>query len=125
MKSSERTFRIQEFFVIIWLVIVIVIFLSMDFAPFLEHLSTLLKFLLSCNAASFLLYSFDKLQAVTKRKRIPELVLYLSAFLGGPIGALLAMQIMRHKTRKLSFQLVLGILILIELGIGYLIYASS
>ncbi|MGG5289298.1 DUF1294 domain-containing protein [Pseudomonas shirazensis] len=54
---------------------------------------------------SLLLYWQDKQQARTQAWRTPEKVLHASELLGGWPGALLAQQLFRHKTRKLSFQL--------------------
>lgn len=77
--------------------------------------------LLGTNTSAFFLYMIDKLQAQAHRRRIPEKTLYLAAFLGGSGGALVAMQLFRHKTKKISFQLILAFLILIQILIGYLI----
>lgn len=54
---------------------------------------------------SLLLYWQDKQQARNQAWRTPEKVLHASELLGGWPGALLAQQLFRHKTRKLSFQL--------------------
>ncbi|MEN8641622.1 DUF1294 domain-containing protein [Pseudomonas sichuanensis] len=55
---------------------------------------------------SLLLYWQDKQQARNQAWRTPEKVLHASELLGGWPGALLAQQLFRHKTRKLSYQLV-------------------
>lgn len=55
---------------------------------------------------SLLLYWQDKQQARTQTWRTPEKVLHASELLGGWPGALLAQQLFRHKTRKVSYQLV-------------------
>jgi uncharacterized membrane protein YsdA (DUF1294 family) len=47
--------------------------------------------------------------------RVPERLLYLASFLGGSIGALAAMKLLRHKTSKVSFQIVLALLILLQI----------
>ncbi|MEX5343045.1 DUF1294 domain-containing protein [Pseudomonas sp. I2] len=54
---------------------------------------------------SLLLYWQDKHQARTQAWRTPEKVLHASELCGGWPGALLAQQLFRHKTRKLSYQL--------------------
>lgn len=54
---------------------------------------------------SFGLYWRDKQQARNQGWRTPEKVLHASELCGGWPGALLAQQLFRHKTRKLSFQL--------------------
>ena len=62
-------------------------------------------YFLSANLSSFLLFGYDKKQALVKQWRIPEKQLYLSALMGGWMGGILAMQVFRHKTVKQSFQI--------------------
>lgn len=75
------------------------------------------------NAATFVLYGVDKALAAAGARRIPERTLHVTAFLLGSPGALIAMNVFRHKTRKTSFQLALALLVLaqvlIVLGIVY------
>lgn len=54
---------------------------------------------------AFAVYGYDKRQAKAGEWRIPEKVLHTIELLGGWPGALLAQQVFRHKTRKLSYQL--------------------
>jgi uncharacterized membrane protein YsdA (DUF1294 family) len=63
---------------------------------------------------AFLLYWNDKRKARTDQRRTPENVLHALEFAGGWPGALLAQQVFRHKTRKLSFQLVFWIIVLLH-----------
>ena len=51
------------------------------------------------------LYWYDKHQAQTGQWRTPEKVLHCVELLGGWPGALVAQQVLRHKTRKLSYQI--------------------
>lgn len=55
---------------------------------------------------SFCQYWGDKRNALKGRWRTPEKAMHLLEVLGGWPGALLAQQCFRHKTRKLSYQLV-------------------
>ena len=55
---------------------------------------------------SFVLYGIDKAKAKKKAWRIPEKVLLLWGFLCGSVGALLAMQLFRHKTKHYYFYFV-------------------
>lgn len=71
--------------------------------------------------AAFALFGFDKFQAIQKGERVPEKMLYLATFLGGSIGSLLGMNLFRHKTSKTSFQFVVILLILVQIGIVYLL----
>lgn len=55
---------------------------------------------------SFMQYWQDKANALRGRWRVPENALHLLELLGGWPGALMAQQCFRHKTRKMSYQLV-------------------
>ncbi|MDP9688223.1 UNVERIFIED_ORG: uncharacterized membrane protein YsdA (DUF1294 family) [Pseudomonas mohnii] len=63
---------------------------------------------------AFLLYWSDKRKARVYHWRTPENVLHALEFAGGWPGALLAQQVFRHKTRKVSFQLVFWIIVLLH-----------
>ena len=55
---------------------------------------------------SFCQYWMDKQSAQKGRWRTPENSLHIAELVGGWPGALVAQQVLRHKTRKVSFQLV-------------------
>lgn len=57
------------------------------------------------NIASFLVYYLDKRAAVRRARRIPERTLLLLALIA-PFGAVAAMRVFHHKTRKVKFYLV-------------------
>ena len=61
---------------------------------------------------SMFLYWSDKRAAEHSEQRTPENVLHLSELLGGWPGALLAQQMLRHKTRKASYQQIFWLIIL-------------
>ncbi|WP_223505612.1 DUF1294 domain-containing protein [Pseudomonas sp. GL-RE-29] len=63
---------------------------------------------------AFLLYWSDKRKARADTWRTPENVLHAMEFAGGWPGALLAQQVFRHKTRKVSFQLVFWLIVLLH-----------
>jgi len=73
------------------------------------------------NAAAFFLFASDKQRAVRQKWRIPERTLLLSAFLGGGAGALLAMQICRHKTKKKRFTILVPLFLLLHPAVWFLI----
>lgn len=70
------------------------------------------------NLLTFLLYGLDKYKAIRQEWRIPERALLLMAFVGGAFGALSAMRIFRHKTRKGRFKLMIPLFCLLW---GYVI----
>lgn len=66
---------------------------------------------------SFILYGLDKLKAKRGKWRISEKTLLLSALcMGGP-GALLGMQLFRHKTKHLRFQILVPLFCVINIAI--------
>ncbi|MET0779147.1 MAG: DUF1294 domain-containing protein [Pseudomonas mandelii] len=63
---------------------------------------------------AFFLYWSDKRKARADSWRTPEKVLHAVELAGGWPGALLAQQVFRHKTRKVSFQLVFWLIVLMH-----------
>ena len=57
------------------------------------------------SALGFALYAIDKAAAIDRRDRIPESMLLWLGFVGGWPGAIVAQQVLRHKTAKMSFRI--------------------
>ncbi len=70
------------------------------------------------NLISFLLFGIDKFKARKQLWRISELTLLFFAFLG-PLGALLGMNIFRHKTQKWKFKILIPLFLIIQLTLFY------
>lgn len=66
---------------------------------------------LAMSLLALFLYWRDKRHARSNEWRTPEKVLHAVELLGGWPGALMAQQALRHKTRKLSFQLVFWLIV--------------
>ena len=66
------------------------------------------------SVVAFLLYWSDKRKARVDAWRTPENVLHALELAGGWPGALLAQQLFRHKTRKVSFQVVFWFIVLLH-----------
>lgn len=81
----------------------------------------IVTYLIGINLLTVIMFWFDKWMARSHGWRIPELVLWLCALVGGSIGALVAIEVVRHKSKKFSFQFVLWLIILLQiaLGVGY------
>ncbi|MDZ4348552.1 MAG: DUF1294 domain-containing protein [Xanthomonadaceae bacterium] len=65
---------------------------------------------------AFALYALDKSAARAGRWRIQESTLHSAALLGGWPGAVMAQRLLRHKSRKPSFQVVFWLTVTINLG---------
>lgn len=78
-------------------------------------------YLLAVNLLAFCLFGIDKHKAKRKLWRIPEKVLFLSAILGGSIGAILGMEIFRHKTKHKSFTWGLPAILVLQAIIIFLL----
>ncbi|HCR77834.1 MAG TPA: DUF1294 domain-containing protein, partial [Chryseobacterium sp.] len=76
-------------------------------------------FLTAINLFTFIIYGADKRKAEKHRRRISENALLAISFLGGTVGALLAMIFFRHKIAKTSFLLQFGSVVLIPAGFIY------
>jgi uncharacterized membrane protein YsdA (DUF1294 family) len=76
-------------------------------------------YLVSTNVMTLLLYGYDKRQAIIGGTRVPEMALHIGALLGGSPGALLGQRLFRHKTQKLSFQVVFAAIVLLQVAAVY------
>jgi uncharacterized membrane protein YsdA (DUF1294 family) len=74
--------------------------------------------LVGVNAATLVLYAWDKFAAVRSFLRVPEAILHLSALGGGSPAALLARIVFRHKTRKRKFRVIFWAIVLIQVAAG-------
>ena len=74
-------------------------------------------YLIIINIYQFIFMGLDKLLAIKKKNRISEKSLLISAFIGGSIGAILGMYTFRHKTKKLKFQLLYPLFLIIHIFI--------
>ena len=78
-------------------------------------------YLLTVNAAAFLLMLIDKQKAKKHKWRIPEATLMGTAALGGSIGALAGMYTFRHKTKHPKFTIGIPAILIAHLVIAYLL----
>lgn len=77
------------------------------------------------NIGAFVLFAWDKFQALRDKRRVSENDLLIIAALGGSAGAMFAMYYFRHKTKHLKFKLGLPLILLLQLaGIYFLIISA-
>lgn len=80
-------------------------------------------YLFFINVLAFFLMGIDKRKAELGRWRIPERTLFLSAILGGGVGAIAGMQLFRHKTKHRSFTIGMPLILLLWIiGLAALLY---
>lgn len=75
---------------------------------------------------AFLAYALDKRAASRGSRRTPERVLQGLGLLGGWPGAVAAVYLLRHKSSKLRFKIVLWMIVAAHLVVWtYLVFRSS
>ena len=77
----------------------------------------LVFYLIGINILTFILYGVDKSNAVHHHRRIPERTLLLAALIGRSTGALLAMYLFYHKTRKRKFSVGVPAMLILHLAV--------
>ena len=78
----------------------------------------ILLYLIAINVVAFLVYGLDKWKAKRDAWRISETTLLLLAAAGGSVGALLGMQIFRHKTKHVKFTVGVPAILLVQVALG-------
>ena len=69
------------------------------------------------NIVTFSMYAIDKKRASSGAWRIKESTLLGSAFLMGGLGALLGMNILRHKTQHIQFKILIPLALVLNIAI--------
>lgn len=81
---------------------------------------------LATSALTLLLYAKDKWAAKRDAWRTPEGTLHLLSLLGGWPGALIAQQLLRHKSSKQEFQVMFWVTVVLNCGgFGWLFTAQG
>ena len=76
-------------------------------------------YLVIVNALAFLLMLADKHKAKTKGRRIRERTLLGVCAIGGSVGSLLGMYLLRHKTKHKQFKYGVPFILIIELVVWF------
>jgi uncharacterized membrane protein YsdA (DUF1294 family) len=79
-------------------------------------LSVLIYYLTLINLFAFSMMGYDKQRSKKRKRRVPERHLFIYAFIGGSIGALIGMRVFRHKTQHPSFQYGIPAIILLHIA---------
>ena len=84
---------------------------------------SLLIYFLVINIITFFYFGLDKLRSqVAGKRRIPERTLWILSLIGGSLGALAGIKFFRHKTKKLSFQAGMAVILAVQILIIYFLF---
>ena len=97
--------------------------ITLAFWEFFAKYKILLIYLAVINFIAFVAYAVDKVNAAKHRSRIKIVTLLGLAFVGGSVGSLLAMYLLRHKTRKDYF--TVGVPLIMVMQVVVIFYAMN
>ena len=72
-------------------------------------------YLIIINIVTLLAFIVDKYNAIKKRYRISEKLLFFLAIIGGSLGALIGIHVFRHKSKKLKFLIGIPLILIIQI----------
>ncbi|MBR4864613.1 MAG: DUF1294 domain-containing protein [Oscillospiraceae bacterium] len=75
----------------------------------------IILYLLIVNALGFILMLIDKYKAQKNLWRIPEATLMTVAAIGGSVGSLLGMKLIRHKTKHPKFTIGIPVILALQI----------
>ena len=88
-------------------------------------MKAILLLLVAVNLVSLTLYGLDKLKAKKGLWRIRESTLLLIAALGGSVGALLGMEVFRHKTKHWQFKVLVPVFLVLHIAFAVWLVKSG
>lgn len=99
----------------------IILFLGAIGSFLKTHATVVLVILGILNLVAFVMYGLDKRYAKKGEWRIPEANLIAVAALYGALGAYLAMQLFRHKTKHLKFTITVPLLLILQIAFAVVV----
>jgi len=124
-RKAEKGNMMSRVFIVCIFVIQIVIFLvikgyiaeniTLAFWEFFDKHKIFLAYLGIINFITFTAFAIDKFAAIEHRSRIRIVTLLGLSFLGGSFGGLLAMYLLRHKTKKDYFTIGIPLIIIMQI----------
>lgn len=82
-------------------------------------------YILIVNIFAFSIMGLDKYKAKKHRFRISEKALFISALIGGSVGALAGMKTFHHKTKHRAFTIGIPAILLMQIALTVYIYYKS
>jgi len=123
-RKSVKDNMMSRVFVICVLIIQIIIFLMVKghiktdltfaFWEFFGAHKIIIVYLLAINIVTLIAFVVDKIAAIEHRSRIRIVTLLALAFIGGSIGALIAMYVFHHKTKQDYFSVGVPLIMLMQ-----------
>lgn len=123
-RKSVKDNMMSRVFVICVLIIQIIIFLMVKghiktdltfaFWEFFGAHKIIIVYLLAINIVTLIAFAVDKIAAIEHRSRIRIVTLLVLAFIGGSIGALIAMYVFHHKTKQDYFSVGVPLIMLMQ-----------
>ncbi len=85
----------------------------------------LIIYFIFINVSAFSVYGIDKYLAVKDKRRLSEYSLLLLSFLGGSMGAFVAMLLFRHKIKKISYMMKYIVIVILQIVAIWYIYQNN
>lgn len=85
----------------------------------------LLVYIVCINLIAFVIMFIDKQRAIRNKWRIPERTLFALAFIGGALGAILGMHLFHHKTKHVSFRILMPCFLILNLIFIFLLLSGD
>ena len=85
----------------------------------------LFLYIVCLNLVTFVIMFADKRRAIKHQWRIPEKTILLLSLIGGSLGSLCGMFVFRHKTKHLSFRILLPIFLILNLIVLFLLISGD
>ena len=96
--------------------------MTLRFLALLDKYNWLLYYLVIINIVTFATFAIDKIAAIRHKTRIKVSTLLGLSVVGGSIGALIGMYLLRHKTKKYYFTIGVPLMLIMQIvGIYFLI----
>lgn len=87
----------------------------------ITNLQTIYAILVILNVVAIILVGIDKKRSLNHDDRIPEVYLFFISIFFASLGVLIGMYYFHHKTRKIYFPIGIGLLLIEQITLIYLL----
>ena len=88
--------------------------INLDFIRYFKSHPYLMAYIGLVNFITFLVFAYDKYRAKNGRWRLKNVLLLGLSFIGGALGGLIAVKVLRHKTKKTYYKIGLPLMVLMQ-----------